>query len=203
MTDTSQPAKTRAPVWGNLVAHADEDLIASAILFVTRVRLQGFYHAQQAVEKYLKALALSIIDPTHQMTGVARETWLKKAGHKLAPLARRCSSVNQYYALPETIAHLERFSEFDQAARYQFVVQKYGNGFSSAETSVLQDLVLHLRNDIPIVLDDYLLGMTVRGFFHHHPDRRSDTDPGNEANRLTHLAALKATFCDVEKMVRW
>ena len=53
----------RPLLWGNFVYYADHDLLAFAWLYTDGLRVAGYYHATQAVEKYLKSIALSIIDP--------------------------------------------------------------------------------------------------------------------------------------------
>jgi hypothetical protein len=47
--------------------------------------------------------------------------------------------------------------------RYPWVEQKHGNGFTDADVPLFWDLVFHLRTDIPIKTDDYMLGMLLRG----------------------------------------
>ena len=57
----------RPPLLGNFVAHADEDMLAFGLLASADLYPQAFYHGTQAIEKYLKALCLSIIDlPGHR-----------------------------------------------------------------------------------------------------------------------------------------
>jgi HEPN domain-containing protein len=56
--------KKPAPLWGNFIGYADWDLLAFGWLYLGGIRVPAYYHATQAVEKYLKALALSIIDPS-------------------------------------------------------------------------------------------------------------------------------------------
>ncbi len=53
----------RPPIWGNFLAHADEDLSPQPCSFHDGFVGLGCYHGSQAVEKYLKALVLATLDP--------------------------------------------------------------------------------------------------------------------------------------------
>src|SRR5260221_4580073 len=59
------PTQRRAPMWGNLIGHADEDVIGAAVLYAFTADCWGLahFHMQQAIEKYLKALVVSFADP--------------------------------------------------------------------------------------------------------------------------------------------
>jgi HEPN domain-containing protein len=100
------------PLWGNFVAHADWHLLSFAWLFRGGLHVQSFYHATQAVEKYLKALALSIVDPDGKTETVKNNPWL--LSHSLERLASRCATQYAYYGQPEILTRLTRFSEFDR-----------------------------------------------------------------------------------------
>lgn len=191
---------TQAPIWGNFVAYADDDLLAFAWLLHGGLFVKSYYHAIQALEKYLKGLALSIeipISSTHPYP--THKRWL--GDHNLARLARRCSKRFPYYCTPEVQATLERFSEFDQATRYPWVEQKLGNGFTSADVPIMVGLMHHLRNNIPIVRDDYPLGMLVRGYHHLHPEH--PVNPNWARMHARAVAAARAIWPNLDKMVRW
>ncbi len=188
----------RPPLWGNFVAYADSDLLAFARLYTGGLHVLGYYHAIQAIEKYLKALALSIIDPTGNSETPETNRWL--LNHNLVRLANRCGSKYPYYKEPKSLKLLERFSEFDQSTRYPWVLQKLGNGFTSADIPLIWDLLFHLRTDIPIEKDDYMLGMAVRGYHQNHPEIPTNLlqNPGLADS----VAALQAVFPDIRKLVR-
>jgi hypothetical protein len=158
----------------------------------------GFYHATQSVEKYLKALTLAIIDPDGTTKTALNNKWLRT--HDLVELAERCATRFAYYADPNIVARLRRFSEFDQAARYPWIVQKYGNGFSSADIPLFWELIRHLRTDLPIKLDDYLLGMLIRGHHQGRPDVKISHAHAAGLSRC--VVALRRMFPDVEQIVR-
>jgi HEPN domain-containing protein len=189
----------RPPLWGNFVFYADLDLLAFASLYQGGLRVAGYYHATQAVEKYLKSLALSIIDPNGVTETLKSKKWVRT--HNLSALAERCKHRYPHYGQATVVTHLRRFAEFDQLARYPWAEQKHGNGFSSDDLPVFWDLILRLRTDIPIQLDDYPLGMVVRGFHHgsaaHPANKYLLSDLGGP------LRALRRFFPDVEKIVRW
>ena len=189
----------RPPLWGNFVFYADYDLLAFAFLYQGGLRLPAFYHGTQAAEKYLKALALSIIDPDGVTETPRTAKWIRT--HDLSKLAQRCESKYSFYSKAAIKTVLQRFTEFDQLARYPWVKQEYGNGFNSTDLDVFTELIHRLRNDIPIHLDDYPLGMAVRGFH--------QAQPHHEANKYflgdmtPSVAALRGFFPNVEALVRW
>jgi HEPN domain-containing protein len=189
----------RALLWGNFVYYADYDLLAFAWLYTGGLRVAGYYHATQAVEKYLKSLALSIIDPDGVAETEHTKKWIRT--HDLCKLAKRCEHRHPHYGQPSVIAQLKRFTEFDQLARYPWVDQKHGNGFTSADVPVLCDLIAHLRIDIPIQRDDYPLGIAVRRFHHGSPEQAANkyllSDLGGG------LTALRQLFPGVERIVKW
>lgn len=187
------------PLWGNFIYHADYDVLAFSWLCHGGFLTQGYYHAGQAVEKYLKALALTIIDPDGKTETALNNRWLHT--HDLLKLAARCASSYRFYALPETIEWLLRFGEFDQAARYPWVRQAHGNGFDGSDMPRLFFLIQRLRTDVPIKLDDYPLGMLVRGHHQGRPDLRITQ---REVRMYgPSVAALRRFFPETDRIVRW
>jgi HEPN domain-containing protein len=189
----------RPPKWGELVGHADDDVIAFAVLWVNLVWTAAFYHAQQAIEKYLKALILSMADPEGKTT-LPRKYW----NHKLLELAEECAKTFPYYAEPATKKKLRFFAELDQALRYPWVKRCETRSSLSVEAlRWFEELVHHLRNDIPIGLDDYMLAMLVRGYFHRNPSREFPQPKEMLALFTPSVDALRATFSDLNGLVRW
>jgi HEPN domain-containing protein len=188
----------RSPLWGNFVSYADWDLLSFAWLYEGGLRVSSFYHATQAVEKYLKALTLSVHDPDgiSQTALNNRQIWT----HDLEELAEMCAGQFPFYGQPDILARLKRFSEFDQVARYPWTQQKHGNGFTTADLPLFWELIQHLRTDLPIKLDDYILGMLVRG--HHHGRPELKANPYSMAELGAGVAALRHVFPDVDKIVR-
>ena len=188
------------PLWGNFVAYADQDLLSFAYLYSGGIRVPGYYHATQAVEKYFKALALATIDPDGRT-----ETTLAKLNspwnHKLPDLAKICATTFAYYGEAEILKTLMRFSEFDQVARYPWVRQNHGNGFTSEDIPLFWDLIRRLRTDIPIKTDDYLLGMIVRGHHQGKPDAKTNSFLVADLQECS--LALRRMFPDVDTIVRW
>ncbi|HEY2119939.1 MAG TPA: hypothetical protein VGH37_12190 [Candidatus Acidoferrum sp.] len=187
------------PLWGNYVAYADLDLLSFAWLYSGSLRVPGYYHATQAIEKYLKALTLAIIDPDGKTETALNKRWLHN--HVLAALAKRCAAQFPYYGKTEIVKRLERFSEFDQVARYPWTRQEHGNGFTSEDIPLFWDLIRHLRSDIPIKTDDYLLGLLIRGHHHGKPDAKPNQHLLTELQACS--AALQRMFPDVNSIVRW
>lgn len=187
----------RAPLWGNFIAHADEDLLAFGLLVRGGLVPLGFYHGVQAIEKYLKALVLSVIDPAGTDATPQTQNWL--VTHKLEKLAARCQPNFPYYCEPGLTANLKRFAEFDQATRYPWTPQNLGNGFCTEDIPVIGDLCKRLRNDLPINVDNYTLGMEVRGYFHGDRSR-----PDRSWRHYSHEAvgALRLVLPNLEEFVR-
>jgi HEPN domain-containing protein len=189
-----------APIWGSFVYYADYDLLAFAWLFQGGLHIAAYYHGIQALEKYLKGLALSVIDPagkTHPYP--ANQRWLQD--HNLARLAKRCGKQYPYYATTQVQATLERFSEFDRLARYPWVKQAHGNGFTTEDAPVICELLFRLRTDIPLMSDDYPLGMFVRGHHQNHPEYR--VNPSWATMHAPSLASVRKMIPQIDKMVRW
>jgi len=157
-----------------------------------------YYHAGQAIEKYLKALALAVIDPDGKRLTALNARWVRT--HDLNKLAKRCANQFPYYGTADTTRKLALFTEFDQATRYPWVSRALGNGFSSADVPAMWDLIRHLRTDIPIKTDDYLLGMVVRG---HHQGRPDTVSQGTNCRYALPKAAVERMFPDVTSIVRW
>jgi HEPN domain-containing protein len=189
----------RAPLWGSFVGFADLDLLSFAWLYHGGLRVPAYYHATQAIEKYLKALTLSMLDPDGETKTALNNRWLLT--HNLAALAERCADRFPFYGQSEILARLRRFSEFDQVARYPWVEQEHGNGFTSSDVPLLWELVRHLRTDLPIKVDDYILGVLVRGHHHGRPEVR--TNPYLLGDLVECLAALRRMFPEVDRIVRW
>lgn len=193
------PHSLSPPKWGNFVGHADEDLLAFAVLYDHFLWPPAFYHAVQAIEKYLKALALSIDDSEGRSATALNTKWIKRDGHSLLNLGQRCASKYPYYGENATLQKLRHFAEFDQALRYPWVDRQHGNGLCSDDAHDFEELVFRLRTDIPIVVDDYLLGMVVRGHHHQSPE----LSPPLLSLFADAIRALRTIFTDVNRLVRW
>jgi HEPN domain-containing protein len=189
----------RPPLWGNFVGHADWDLLSFAWLYHGGLLDASYYHAAQALEKYLKALALSIVDPDGQTQTVLNNPWLRT--HKLEALAGRCAHRFPYYGQSNVRANLRLFTEFDQVARYPWVERKHSSGYTGDEIPVFGELVRQLRTDLPITLDDYILGMLIRGHHQGHPGARAVGELYTIFGQSA--AALRRIFPDVDRFVRW
>jgi hypothetical protein len=180
------------PHWGAFLYYADHDLLAFAWLFCGGLHVPSYYHAAQAMEKYFKSLVLATTNPLPSNT-----SWL--GSHSLSHLATLCTQNFPYYGTPAIEKKLALFTEYDPATRYPSVPRQHGNGFTSADVPAIWDLILHLRQDIPIVLDDYPLGMVVRG--HHHG--KPNTVPAGDARYRNVKVALLDLFPDAKSIVRW
>ncbi len=187
----------RPPLWGNFISYADEDVLSIGLLTMGGIIVPAFYHATQAIEKYFKALILSILDPDGEILTPEKKKWLQI--HDLEELASYCSGRFKYYNTQNVLINLKRFSEYDQATRYPWVKRKHGNGFSTEDFKYFEDIILHLRNDLPIEKDDYKLGIAVRGYHHHHPELKLQRNPQEKLAILS----LRKIFPKLDKFVRW
>jgi len=187
----------RPPLWGNFIAYADEDFLTFGLLAVNGLLSQAFYHGTQAIEKYLKALALSIVDPGGTFATPETENWIRT--HNLGTLAKRCTSIDIFYSQTENLTVLQRFAEFDQFTRYPWVEQIHGNGFSGGDIEHFGRIILKVRNDLPIIRDDYSLGMEVRGHFHLSKKKH----PAWDHYHHHAVVALRELFPNIDDFVRW
>jgi len=189
----------RPPLWGNFIGYADEDLLSVGLLYSGGMILPALYHATQAVEKYFKALILSILDPDGKILTPERKKWLQI--HDLEELASYCSGRFPYYNDEKVLENLRRFSEYDQATRYPWINRKHGNGFHGEDFRIFEDVLLQQRNDLPIHTDDYKLGIAVRGFHHHSPKLKVDTP--SDKRREVAVKTLRKIFPRLDSFVRW
>jgi hypothetical protein len=187
----------KPPLWGNFIGYADEDMLSIGLLVMGGIRAPAYYHATQAIEKYFKALILSILDPEGGMLTPENKKWLLT--HDLEELASYCSGRFKYYNNKKVLDNLKLFSEYNQVTRYPWVKQKHGNGFSTKDFVHFEDIILHLRNDIPIKIDDYKLAIAVRRCHHKHPKIKL---PEDQQEKLA-IFCLKKVFPKLNKFVRW
>jgi hypothetical protein len=192
--------KQSPPRWGNLVYHADNDFLAFGILVNEGLFVEGYYHAIQSIEKYLKALALTIYDPTQLKSNEEWVKWLKKHSHSLEKLGNYCGSQYPYFINPSINTLLKKFSEYDQATRYPWVERSLGNGFSGSDIPIIFDIIKTARNSLPILIDDYPLGIYVRG--HHYEDVNHKVSDPLSTTLINSVNKLKNIFPQIEKMVR-
>ena len=190
-------SRVHPPLWGNFIAHADEDLLAFGLLIRGGLYTLAFYHGVQAIEKYFKALVLSILDPAGTKETPLTQKWLRT--HDLGELADRCKDAFPFYGESDVLNNLKRFTEFHQPTRYPWVERVLGNGFCSDDISIIGDLCKQLRRDLPITRDDYKLGMEVRGYFHGDRSRR---DQSWEHYSHEAVAALRSVLPSLNEFVR-
>ncbi len=189
---------TRPPLWGNFIDHADEDFLAFGILSVSGLPRSASYHGTQAIEKYFKALHSSIHDPQGVSATTETVKWLGRT-HNLEELAVKCKDKYPSFSEDSTLNSLRRLSKFDQTTRYPWVKGEDESDFQGSDIDIFGELILRIRNELPIDRDDYLLGMEVRGYFHlskmPHPARDFYPHHGVEA--------LRSLFPNINDFVRW
>lgn len=195
--------KIKPPQWGNFVYYADMDLIAFACLHREGVYSPARYHAVQAIEKYLKALCLSSEDIDGKRSGKitkGNKSWV--ISHKLDELAKRCAKNYPDYGDEKILEVLEHLSKLDLYYRYPWAQGNIGTFSSANDLESFIHLISKIRRDIPIIRDDYPLGLLIRG------GRQSQVL--KESWNLTQIlskssvvSALSMLFSDVAGLVRW
>ena len=187
------------PLLENFICQADNDLISFAVLNHYMIFEPAVYHAVQAIEKYLKALALSLAGTQHKPQAEFDDSWLRT--HDLVKLAERCSKALPFYGEERVIDDMTRFSELNNLARFPIAEQLHWNGFSTSDHNRFEEIILHLRTDIPIVRDDYPLGCLIRGYKQGKPLRRkSGLLP--DSQRVS-AALLRNVITRADQLVRW
>ncbi len=180
--------------------HADQDVLALAVLYDSGLIVPAMFHGAQAVEKYLKALALALTVPDEHLRASGPPKWMWT--HDLVQIADRCSPSLPSYGTQGVRDKLGRFSTFNENARYPW--SKSPSGFVlSRDLDDLKELILRLRRDLPIVVDDYVLGLAVRGHFHREPKRPANQ--GGLSGEQSAVPALRRLFgdADLHSLVRW
>ena len=147
------------PKWGNYVYDGDNDMLTIGVLWEAELFVKAYYHAVQAIEKYLKAMALSVIDPIGTIDS-SKWRWVRT--HNLVHLAARCGP-DPFYTDPATIDSLDHLTRYDQATRYSIVDAPVLRGFATADLPGVIALIKKIRMDLPLAVDNYPLGFEVRG----------------------------------------
>lgn len=125
--------------------YADEDVLAFAILFEAELLPHAFYSAGQALEKYLKAIALErLAQGGKDATFKTNAGWLTE--HPLVALAKRCEDSVDVYTDRDTRKTLKRFSKFDLTARYPMLEWR----FSTEDLPVFENLLHQIRGRLPL-----------------------------------------------------
>ncbi len=184
--------------WGNFVKSADTDLLALGVLQISEQQTLAIYHGVQALEKYLKALKMSILDPSGSFaTADTEKKWIKT--HSLSKLAQKCQPQFPFYIDPIVLKNFKKYSEFDQATRYPWVLTELTNGNSTDDLRLILDYIKQARQDIPITKDDYPLGLSIRGHFHRKNEQTANVSLGDQFAVLT----LRKLRSDLDEFIRW
>lgn len=209
-----------------LIGDADNDLLSAAVLWKHHLHLSAYYHFAQAIEKYLKVLLIDT-DPKykngHLPKNSAGNAYIPTCywGHDLKKLALQLPNEEKYnFYKKDKIKHLKEYSKYNESTRYSILgIPKDKEGKLSAEevrqrdqekkvklyTSEnlkhIQELIYRLRNDIEIDLDDYLLGIALRGHPQEHPDKKINFDYDGGIKKSAEI--LKEIFPNADEFVRW
>lgn len=186
------------PLWGNFVYYADHDLLSMGVLAKAHLFEPSLFHAGQALEKYLKALILADKDPMGARETAETQPWIQQ--HDLARLARRGLARFPHYSdfIPDPF---NRIASFNTAMRYPWRDAKGSASFSvEKEIRLAGGIIERLRNDLPIQVDDYPLGIALRGRFHRHG--RPRVPRRQRRDTALAVAALRELLPNVDDMVR-
>ncbi len=207
-----------------LIFDADNDLLAAAVLWKYHLHLPSYYHFAQAIEKYLKVLLIDTDQEyknDHLPKNSAGNPYIPHWGHNLKELALRLPNEEKYnFYKKDKIKHLEEYSKYNESTRYLILgtpKKKEGNlssekirekdqkkvvkSYTSKELSHIQELIYRLRNDIEIELDDYPLGMAIRGHHQEHPDEKTNFEYWGGIKKSAEI--LKEIFSNADEFVRW
>ena len=189
----------RVPAWGNFVYKADTHLISFAVLNHYMVYESAICHAVQALENYLKALALSIAESTHDSGTDYDDSWLRT--HDLVRFAKRCAKKIPYYGEENLLDDLLQFYEVAKSLRDPTSERADTSGFSTTDYNKFEEIILRLRTDIPIIKDDFPLGVLIRGHSHGRPSKhKSALLP--DSHRIS-AALLRNVITRADQLVRW
>ncbi len=186
-------------LWGDFIFYGDQDLLSFALLYSGGLAVPAMFHASQVIEKYLKALALSTVADADDPRSCEDFPWLKTMD--LGYLAQKCATKFPFYIHQDTLNLVYRYARFDKVARFPWHEKRYGSGFTVEDQPVFFELVSRLRRDINIPVDDFPLGLLVRGFPQNSP-KAIIHRPIADLQRIA-LATLRKTFRKVDEMVRW
>lgn len=191
--------KDRQPVWSDLLFHADQELMSFALLYNAGLVIPSLFHAGQAIEKYLKALALSVNDPDSTSESPDSHLWLRT--YDVGYLVQRCGSLYPTYKEPEVLEYLYRFNHFEQISRFPWMEGSRKNPLTKKDIAAYFDIIKSLRNDVPIEEDDYPLALLIRGYRQKTPDEKISMSIA-DLQRIA-VASLKKIFPMINELVRW
>ncbi len=191
--------KNRRPIWNDLLTHADQELMAFALLYNGDLVLPSLFHAGQAIEKYLKALAVSVDEADESTADPEGPPWLQT--YDVGYLVQRCGAVFPGYKDPEVLESLYRFNTLEQVSRFPWMTGARKNPFSKKDIAAYFDIVKSLRNDVPIDEDDFPLALLIRGYRHRTPDEKISMGIA-DLQRIA-VASLKKICPTINELVRW
>lgn len=191
--------KPKLPVWSDLLIYADQELMAFALLYNAGLNIPAMVHAGQAVEKYLKALALSVDDPESRTERPETHLWLKT--YDVGYLVQRCGCIYPYYKDPDVLEALYRFSGFEQVSRFPWTEDSRKNSFGKKDIGPFFEIVKNLRSDVPIDEDDYPLALLVRGHRQKTPNEKISMAIA-DLQKIA-VVGLRKLFPFVNDLVRW
>jgi hypothetical protein len=209
-----------------LITDADNNLLAAVVLWKHDLHMQSYYHFIQAIEKYLKVLLIDT-NPEYKSSNLPQNSagnpYIPYWGHDLEKLAQKLPNESRYdFYKKDKIKCLKEYSKYNEATKYSILgTPKDKEGKLSAEEieqrdkekevksfdskKILKDvweLILKLRNDIQIDVDDYWLGIVIRGHHFNSPEKEVASlkfYPGIKKS----VEMLKEIFPDSDKLVRW
>ena len=191
--------KDRLPVWSDLLFHADQELMSFALLYNGGLVGPSLFHAGQAIEKYLKALALSVNDPDSVGEGPDSHLWLRT--YDVGYLVQRCGAAYPGYKEPEVLEYLYRFNHYEQISRFPWQEGSRKSPLSKKDIAAYFDIIRSLRNDVPIDEDDYPLALLIRGYRQKTPSEKISMSIA-DLQRIA-VASLKKIFPMINELVRW
>lgn len=153
---------------GILLKNAEEDYVASRVMFILDRTEIAYYHLQQCIEKYLKAFVLDKdIDIVSGHKNKCSD--FKKNGHKLEFWANLCGKVDDFFNDRDFINALISISDFEELCRYpQNRIQTYGSTPKQL-LMFLDEFVWEMRNRIEHLQYQDIILAFLNGFTNSDP----------------------------------
>jgi hypothetical protein len=199
--------RRRLRPWQSFLRFGDEDLLAFAALYEAYLMDKAFYYAQQAIEKYLKAVILKYRQRAGHSVSMRRTKKPRNPmlSHDLAKLVRLHREHEPGFRLPTTFRELDKITRWERTPRYPSQRRR----FSSEDIELVERLVRHLRGTLRLRRDYWPLarGLAVTAELH-----RTEHDWNDEASFLHNITtrpwgrsamALRRIFDDPDSIARF
>lgn len=151
---------TTSTIWGNILYHADKDVVAFAVLLDSEQYSLAAFHGVQAIEKYMKTHYIIQLEKTQSMNNQDIKKIMKDLSHSLSRLQEKLSQ--KFFEEKELL----KWDIFYEWSRYPFDGRN-NQGLSNIDIDEIKSALKKIRKALPITVDNYPLGMFIRRKFHN------------------------------------